>query len=89
MEQTINLDDRHVIIKIYRIRSTGNNSATLETSIPHEVFEREARRLGLTVQEALEKLVAVWRFNSFRGLHLDFEPKELHARGGPSGDHEE
>lgn len=76
MEETINLDDRHVLIKVYRVRATGAGNATLETSIPREVFEREARRLGLTVQEALEKLVAVWRYNSFRGLHLDFELKQ-------------
>jgi hypothetical protein len=78
MEETIKLDDRHVIIKIYRIRATGGKSATLETSIPREAFEREVRRLGLTVEEALQQLVAVWRYNSFRGLHLDFEPKKLH-----------
>jgi len=28
----------------------------------------------LTFEEALEKLVAVWRYNNFRGLHLSFEP---------------
>ena len=77
---SICLDDKHVIIKTYRIRPTGKNGATLETSIPREVFEREARMQGLTVQEALEKLLAVWRYNSFRGLHLDFELKELHRK---------
>jgi hypothetical protein len=75
MEQTIHLDDKKVIIKKYRVRATGKQGATLETSIPREVFEREARRLGLSVEEALDKLAAVWRFNSFRGLHLSFEPK--------------
>ena len=29
------------------------------------------------IEEAIEKLLAVWRYNSFRGLHLSFEhPKE-------------
>lgn len=74
MESEIKLDDKYVIIKRYKIRQTGKAGATLETSIPKEVFEREARRLGLTFEEALKKLEAVWRFNSFRGLHLSFEP---------------
>jgi len=69
------IDEKDVIIKRYRIRSTGKDGATLETSIPREVFDREARRLGMTVEDALEKLVAVWRFNGFRGLHLSFECK--------------
>jgi len=76
MEDQIIIDEKEVIIKRYRIRLTGKDGATLETSIPREVFEREARRLGLTVEEALKKLVAVWRYNSFRGLHLSFEPAE-------------
>jgi hypothetical protein len=73
--QTLDLDDRNLILKRYRIRVTGKNGRTIETSIPREVFEREARCQGLTLQEALEKLQAVWRYNSFRGLHLSFEPK--------------
>ena len=76
MERIIKLDDKEVIIRKYRIRPTGREGSTLETSIPKEAFEREARRLGLTVEEALEKLEAVWRFNNFRGLHLSFEPTE-------------
>jgi hypothetical protein len=74
--ETLDLNDRNLILKRYRIRVTGKNGRTIETSIPREVFEREARRQGLTLQEALEKLQAVWRYNSFRGLHLSFEPKE-------------
>ena len=76
MKDEIEIDDKKVIIKRYKIRSTGKQGSTLETSIPREAFEREARRLGLTVEKALKKLEAVWRYNSFRGLHLSFEPKE-------------
>jgi hypothetical protein len=73
MTETICLDDNAVIIKKYRVRKTGNEGASLETTIPREVFEREARRLGLTPEDAIKKLLAVWRFNSFKGLHLAFE----------------
>lgn len=76
MRRTIHIDDKKVIIKKYRIRTTGKQGSTLETSIPKEAFEREARRLGLPFEEALEKLVAVWRFNNFHGLHLSFELAE-------------
>jgi hypothetical protein len=73
--ETLDLNDRNLILKKYRIRVTGKNGRTIETSVPREVFEREARRQGLTPREALEKLEAVWRYNSFKGLHLSFEPK--------------
>jgi len=81
MEHTIHIDDKKVIIKKYRVRTTGNQGSTLETSIPREAFEREVRRLGLSFEEALQKLVAVWRFNSFHGLHLSFEP--IDKEGSP------
>jgi len=76
MKRVIRIDDKEVIVKKYRIRPTGRQGSTLETSIPREAFEREARRLGLTPEEALEKVEAVWRYNSFHGLHLSFEPTE-------------
>ncbi len=76
MQREIRIDDNKVIIKRYKIRPTGKAGSTLETSIPKEVFEREARRLGLTTEQALQELEAVWRFNDFRGLHLSFEPIE-------------
>jgi len=76
--QTIQLSDEKVIIRRYKVRSVGNQSASIETTIPREAFEREARRCGMTSEEALTELVAVWRFNSFRGLHLSFEKKSEH-----------
>jgi hypothetical protein len=72
---SIELNDADVLRKTYKLRRTGDKGSTIEVSIPREVLEREARRQGLTLDEALEKLIAVWRFNSFRGLHLDFELK--------------
>jgi hypothetical protein len=76
MTETIQTTDEDVIIKRYKVRLTGRFGSSIETTVPKEVFEREARRLGLTVREALEKLVAVWRFDSFKGLRLTFEPKK-------------
>ena len=76
MAETIQISDQDVIIKRYKVRLTGRFGSTIETTVPKEVFEREARCLGLTAREALEKLVAVWRYDSFKGLHLTFEPKK-------------
>jgi hypothetical protein len=76
--ETITLSDKKVIMRRYKIRSVGNQKASIETTIPREAFEREARKVGMTTQEALNQLVAVWRFNSFKGLHLSFEKKEEH-----------
>jgi len=77
-EIVIRLDE--VIEKRYRIRRTGRKGSSLETTIPREAFEREARRRGMTIDEALEKLEAVWWFDSFDGLHLSFEEKK--KKGG-------
>lgn len=73
VNEIIRLDDAKVLIKRYKIRSTGRESRSIETTIPREVFKREARCLGLTVDEAMIHLEAVWRYNSFQGLHLAFE----------------
>lgn len=72
LETTIELKDENVFIKRYKIRATGRDGRTIETSIPREVFEREARRQGLTIEEALHKLVVVWRYN-VHGIFLSFE----------------
>jgi len=74
--ETITLNDEKVIMRRYKIRSVGNQNASIEITIPKEVFEREARRIGMTAQEALTQLIAVWRFNGFKGLHLSFEKRE-------------
>lgn len=72
----IEVDDREVITKKYKLRTAGAQNATIEITLPKDAVEREARRLGISEEEAAEKLVGVWRYNSFRGLHLIFEVKK-------------
>jgi len=74
MTETIQIDDKKVIMKKYKLRRAGAQKATIEITIPREAVEREARRLGISEKEAVGKLLGVWRYNSFQGLHLDFEP---------------
>lgn len=79
--EKIELDPERVLTKRYNVRRTGRNGVSLETTIPRVVFEREARRHGLSLEKAIEKLDAVWSFNSFSGLYLSFERKR---NKGPS-----
>ena len=78
MEQKgkIEIDESKVIRRRYKIRTVGNRSRSIETTIPREAFEREARQRGMSVSDAIEKLDAVWGYNNFPGLYLSFEEKE-------------
>lgn len=71
----IELDLAEALEKRYAIRPTGRPDSTLEVSIPREVIEREARRRKVSVEKFVDEYQAVWYFNSFQGLHLDFEKK--------------
>lgn len=70
------LDDKEVITRKYKLRTAGAQNATIEITLPKDAVEREARRLGVSEEEAVKKLVGVWRYNSFQGLHLIFELKK-------------
>ena len=67
-------DDTMVMIRKYKLRKAGKGT-TIEVTIPREVFEREMRRLGIAPNKAHDEVDAIWRFNSFHGLYLSFEPK--------------
>ena len=71
------INEKNVLKKRYRLRTTGEDGRSIETTIPPEVIEREARRAELSVNDYLNQFVAEWRYNDFRGLHLDFVRKEL------------
>jgi len=72
----IRLDDPNLLLKKYRLRKTGGYGRSIETTIPQEAFDREAKRLGLSRDEALEILQAVWRYGDFPGIYLAFEVNE-------------
>lgn len=75
--EKIEIDSFDTIQKRYKIRRSGRrNGSSIETTIPPEAFAREARRRGMTPEEAVNELVAVWHYNSFPGIHLRFEKKE-------------
>jgi hypothetical protein len=75
--ETISLDDKKAIVsKAYKLRVAGAGGATIEITVPKAAVEREARALGINEEAAVERLVGIWRYDSFRGLHLDFELKK-------------
>ena len=73
MNEIIQIDDKKVIMKRYKLRRAGAQKATIEITLPKEAVEREARRLGISEEEAAEKLLGIWKYNEFQGLHLSFE----------------
>ncbi|MBA7655231.1 hypothetical protein ES703_63130 [subsurface metagenome] len=75
----ISLDDPEMFVKSYKLRRTGAGGQTIELTLPKEVFKREVRRLGLSQDEALKLLNAVWHYGPFRGIYLVFEASEEDA----------
>jgi hypothetical protein len=72
----ITIREGEVLKRTYQVRKTGRRGKSLETTIPREVFDREARRLGLSPEDAVSKVNAVWFFDGFEGLYLFFQLKE-------------
>lgn len=53
--------------KIYRLRVTGRDGRTIETSIPKAVVERGAKKAELSVEEFLKSYRAEWLYDDFGG----------------------
>ena len=72
----ISLGDPDLFVKSYKLRKTGAGGKSIEITLPQEVFRREMRRLGLSKDEALKMLTAVWHYGTFKGIYLSFEEAE-------------
>lgn len=59
--------------KVYKLRATGREGATIEVSIPKAVIERAAKRCGLSITEFIERYQAVAHYNNFDGVYYRFE----------------
>ena len=68
--------EKETYIKTYRMQATGAGGKTIRTSVPSEVVEKEARRLGLTVKEFVSHYRVMWLYNGFEGAWAKFVPKE-------------
>jgi len=76
LEEELSIDPRKALRRRYTLRKTGKGGKSIETTIPREVIEREARRKGLDVDEFLEKYVAEVFYNDFHGVHITFIKRE-------------
>ena len=71
MSEPIIIDEKEVYIKRYKLRPTSKNGkGSIETTIPPDVLEKEARKRGVSVPELCDCMEAEWRYNSFRGIHM-------------------
>lgn len=67
--------------KAYKVRTVTPNSKYCEVGFPRVVIEREARKLGLSVEDFLERYHAVANYDSFEGTIYTFEKdKELDGK---------
>ncbi|HUV51638.1 MAG TPA: hypothetical protein VMW64_01010 [Dehalococcoidia bacterium] len=81
-EQKIVIDLSRALIKTYKLRPSGTNSPTVESAIPREPLEREARTLGIPFEEFMERYEAVWHYDGFPGLYLTFQEKPQRKESG-------
>ena len=69
------VENKGALRRRYRLRRTGRRWLSWETTIPREVIEREARRLGIPLTEFEKRFEVEWLFDNFAGLHLVLVPK--------------
>ena len=73
--QKIIITDKGALKRRYKLRRTGKQWLSWETTIPREVIEREARKLGISLDEFENHFEAEWLFDNFAGLYLVLVPK--------------
>jgi hypothetical protein len=59
--------------KEYRIRRPIPNKDSIEVTFPFEVIDKMARQEGITVDEFLNKYVAIAEYNGFEGVRYTFK----------------
>jgi len=57
----------------FRLRRAQPNKKSLEVTFPWVVAEKEAKRLGLTINEFIKKYETVAQFNGFNGVRYIFK----------------
>lgn len=60
--------------KIYKLRyGQGNSHKSLEITFPYEVIDKEARSRNISVDEFMERFVAIAEYDGFDGVRYTFE----------------
>jgi hypothetical protein len=78
-EGEVVIDLMETLEKKYKFRLVGK---TVEVSIPRLPMERDARLLGLSIKEFMNRYAAVWHYDGFPGLYLTFQEKPQRKESG-------
>lgn len=85
-KEVIEFHDKDTLEKKYSLTATGDKKTAVKMGIPPPIIKREAKRRGMTREEAIKKLQAVVRYNSFPGFHVSFELKPKYKEDLSSGE---
>ena len=59
----------------FKLRRAQSKKKSLEVTFPWVVAEKEAKILGLTVDQFIKKYQVVAQYNGFGGVHYTFKKK--------------
>lgn len=62
--------------RAYRLRIAVPGRKSIEVTFPYEVVERQARTIGLTVDEFLDRFQVIAEYNNFEGVIYKFQEIE-------------
>jgi len=66
--------------KTYKMRRNSPGVNSIVVAMPFEVVEREARKLGLTVDEFIDRYLVICSYDSFDGVHYTFQTEVVNGR---------
>lgn len=67
--------------KFYLIRKQIPGRDSLEVTFPREVVDKEARQVGIGIEEFLEQYMVVCEYNGFRGVRYTFIKRSEQPNG--------
>ena len=75
--ETVMIDLNKTFTRVYQLRPTGEvGSTTVESSIPREPLEREAKSRGIAIAEFIRNYEIEWHYGDFPGLYVSFRQKD-------------
>ncbi|MFA5186383.1 MAG: hypothetical protein WC551_07910 [Patescibacteria group bacterium] len=70
---SITIDLQTSLTKNYNMRYNG--PYILETTLPKDVLEREARVQGVSLSDFVRSFELIWYYGSFPGMYVEFRRK--------------
>ena len=63
--------------KAFRLRVVVKGRKHITVAVPYEVIERQATIRNLSVEQFVDKFMAIAEFNSFEGIRYTFKEAEV------------